>query len=237
MPDAAAQDSFRLLVDGAARLGVPLEEGPARAMLRLLDELERWNAAYNLTAIRDRRQMLTHHLLDSLSVHRALRGTRIADVGTGAGFPGLPLAIADPARHFTLLDSNGKKIRFVTHATRVLGLKNVDAVHARAERFTPAAPFDTVVARAFAALETLAESVAPLCGPETCVLAMKGRPSGGELASLPPGWSVERVDPLDVPGLGEERQLVVLRPPGAMPSPAAVVPPGAPPPPAGQSGV
>ena len=98
------------------------------------------------------------------------------------------------------------------------------------------APFDTVVARAFAALETLAESVAPLCGPETCVLAMKGRPSGGELASLPPGWSIERVDTLDVPGLGEERQLVVLRPPGALASPEALPPPGAPPP-AGQSGV
>jgi 16S rRNA (guanine527-N7)-methyltransferase len=218
--DRHAADALRLLVDGAARLGVPLEPEPARAMLRLLDELERWNAAYNLTAIRDRRQMLTHHLLDSLSVHRALHGTRIADVGTGAGFPGLPLAIADPQRHFTLLDSNGKKIRFVTHAARVLGLKNVDAVHARAERFTPAAPFDTVVARAFAALETLAESIAPLCGPDTRVLAMKGRPSEGELAALPPGWSIERLEALDVPGLGEERQLVVLRAPGAPAPPA-----------------
>ncbi len=220
MPDAAANESFRLLVEGAARLGVPLEPEPARAMLRLLDELERWNAAYNLTAIRDRRQMLTHHLLDSLSVHRALQGTRIADVGTGAGFPGLPLAIADPQRQFTLLDSNGKKIRFVTHAARVLGLKNVDAVHARAERFTPEAPFDCVVARAFAALETLAESVAPLCGPATRVLAMKGRRSEGEFSALPPGWAIERIEALEVPGLGEERHLVVLRPPAAPAPPA-----------------
>ncbi len=217
MPDtaAAAQLALRTLTEGAAGLGVALPPEAAGAMLRLLDELERWNAAYNLTAIRDRRQMLTHHLLDSLSVQRALQGTRIADVGTGAGFPGLPLAIVDPQRQFTLLDSNGKKIRFVTHAARVLGLKNVDAVHVRAERYTPAAPFDTVVARAFAALETLAESVAPLCGPRTRVLAMKGRPSGDELSRLPPGWRIERIEPLEVPGLGEERQLVVLQPPSA----------------------
>ncbi len=217
---------MHLLREGAARMGVPLDDTAACAMLRLLDELERWNAAYNLTAIRDRRQMLTHHLLDSLSVQPALLGTRIADVGTGAGFPGLPLAIANPARQFTLLDSNGKKIRFVTHATRVLGLKNVDAVHVRAERFTPAAPFDTVVARAFAALQTLAESVAPLCGPETRVLAMKGRPSEDELAALPPGWAVERVERLEVPGLAEERQLVVLRPPAMMPTGAPAAPRG-----------
>jgi 16S rRNA (guanine527-N7)-methyltransferase len=203
----------RLLVEGAARLGAPLDAGGAQSLLRLLDELERWNAAYNLTAIRDRRLMLTHHLLDSLSVHAALRGTRVADVGTGAGFPGLPLALVNPQRQFTLLDSNGKKIRFVTHAARVLGLRNVDAVHARAERSAPAQPFDTVVARAFAALETLAETVAPLCGPATRVLAMKGRPDAAELRALPPGWSVERVEPIDVPGLGEARQLVLLRPP------------------------
>ena len=160
-----------------------------------------------------------------------MRGTRIADVGTGAGFPGLPLAIAIPARHFTLIDSNGKKIRFVTHAARVLGLKNVDGrpCARRALRARRA-----VRHRGRARLRRARDprrSVAPLCGPETCVLAMKGRPSGAELASLPPGWSIERIDTLDVPGLGEERQLVVLRPPGALPSP------GAPPPPAGQSGV
>lgn len=205
--------AMRALLDGAAKLGVPLDAAAARALLKLLDELERWNAAYNLTAIRDRPSMLTHHLLDSLSVHAALRGTRIADVGTGAGFPGLPLAIVNPQRHFTLLDSNGKKIRFVAHAARSLGLGNVDAVHVRAERFTPPQPFDTVTARAFAALETLAESVAPLCVPGTRVLAMKGRRDESELAALPPGWSIERVEPLDVPGLGEARHLVVLQPP------------------------
>ncbi len=215
MAAADTEAEVAQLVAGAARLGAPLDAAGARDLLRLLDELERWNATYNLTAIRDRRLMLTHHLLDSLSVHHALRGARIADVGTGAGFPGLPLALVDPQRHFTLLDSNGKKIRFVTHAARVLGLKNVDAVHARAERFTPVQPFDTVIARAFAALETLAESVALLCGPQTRVLAMKGRPDEAELGALPPGWSIESVEPLEVPGLNEARHLVVLRPPQA----------------------
>jgi len=215
MAPGSSEAEVEQLVAGAARLGAPLDAAGARDLLRLLDELERWNASYNLTAIRDRRLMLTHHLLDSLGVHAALRGTRIADVGTGAGFPGLPLARIDPQRQFTLLDSNGKKIRFVTHATRVLGLQNVDAVHARAERFTPTQPFDTVVARAFAALETLAETVAPLCGPATRVIAMKGRPDASELKSLPPGWSIESVEPLEIPGLGEARQLVILRPPQA----------------------
>ena len=215
MAPGSSEAEVEQLVAGAARLGAPLDAAGARDLLRLLDELERWNASYNLTAIRDRRLMLTHHLLDSLGGHAALRGTRIADVGTGAGFPGLPLARIDPQRQFTLLDSNGKKIRFVTHATRVLGLHNVDAVHARAERFTPTQPFDTVVARAFAALETLAETVAPLCGPATRVIAMKGRPDASELKSLPPGWSIESVEPLEIPGLGEARQLVILRPPQA----------------------
>lgn len=213
MAAGATEVEVAQLVAGAARLGAPLDAAGARDLLRLLDELERWNATYNLTAIRDRRLMLTHHLLDSLGVHGALRGTRIADVGTGAGFPGLPLARIDPQRQFTLLDSNGKKIRFVAHAARVLGLRNVDAVHARAERCTPTQPFDTVVARAFAALETLAETVAPLCGPATRVIAMKGRPDESELRALPPGWSIESVEPLEIPGLGEARQLVILRPP------------------------
>src|SRR5882757_10211535 len=112
------------LVDDTAMLGVTLTDADAARLLRLLDELERWNRTYNLTAIRDRDEMLTHHLLDSLSIHPDLQGTMLADVGTGAGFPGLPLAVLNPERRFTLIDSNGKKIRFVQHAARELGLGN-----------------------------------------------------------------------------------------------------------------
>ncbi len=203
------------LIVGAARLGVPLDEATAQRLSRVLDELLKWNRAYNLTAITQPREMLTHHLLDSLSVQRFLAGRRVIDVGTGAGFPGLPLAIVDPQRHFTLLDSNGKKVRFVAHVVRALGLANVDAVHSRAEAFVPPQPFDTVVARAFAPLPTLVEWVAPLCSPHTRVLAMKGRALEQERAGLPPGWVIERDEPVEVPGLGEERRVVVLRPPPA----------------------
>lgn len=203
------------LIVGAARLGVPLDEATAQRLSRVLDELLKWNRAYNLTAITQPREMLTHHLLDSLSVQRFLAGRRVIDVGTGAGFPGLPLAIVDPQRHFTLLDSNGKKVRFVAHVVRALGLANVDAVHSRAEAFVPPQPFDTVVARAFAPLPTLVEWVAPLCSPHTRVLAMKGRALEQERAGLPPGWVIERDEPVEVPGLDEERRVVVLRPPPA----------------------
>lgn len=199
------------IVAGAARLGVALDAAQATALSRLLDELVRWNRTYNLTAVTARGEMLTHHLLDSLSVAPHLHGARIADVGTGAGFPGLPLAVAQPQRRFTLLDSNGKKVRFVAHAARTLGLANVEPLHARAETYAPAEVFDTVVARAFAPLDELVEQVDGLCGSSTRVLAMKGRRSADERAGLPAGWCIEEDRALHVPGLGEERHVIVLR--------------------------
>src|SRR5690606_2653200 len=147
---------------------------------------------------------------DSLSIHGDLRGRRIADVGTGAGFPGLPLAVVSPDKHFTLIDSNAKKVRFVGHAARTLGLSNVEPVHGRAESIRPDQPFDTVVARAFAPLPVLLERVASLCGPQTRVLAMKGRRPEGEIASMPAGWRLTELRDLEVPGLGEARCLLTL---------------------------
>lgn len=211
------RDLSQQLIDGAASLGVALSTTDAARLLQLLEELLKWNRTYNLTAIVEPQQMLTHHLLDSLSINGELRGERIADVGTGAGFPGLPLALINPGRQFTLIDSNNKKIRFVTHAARLLGLSNVTALHARVEQLgsmTPAAgplPMDSVVARAFAALPALLQQVAPLCGPETRVLAMKGRQPAAEIEQLPAGWRVERSRALEVPGLHEDRHLVILR--------------------------
>lgn len=197
------------LVAGAATLGVNLTPADATRLLRLLDELERWNRTYNLTAIRDRDQMLTHHLLDSLAIHPDLAGTTVADVGTGAGFPGLPLAVLNPQRRFTLIDSNGKKIRFVQHAARELGLANVEALHGRVETIKGRI-FDTVVARAFAALPELVAQVAPLCGPHTRVLAMKGKWPQSEIDELRPPWHQQGGRELTVPGLNESRCLVVL---------------------------
>jgi len=198
------------LIREAGTLGVDLSDADAGRLLALTQELARWNRTYNLTAITDPEAMLTHHLLDSLAVHADLHGTRIADVGTGAGFPGLPLAVCNPERAFTLIDSNGKKIRFVSHAAHLLGLSNVTARHARAEALKPSQPFDTVVTRACAALPQMLASVAALCGPETRVLAMKGRWPEEELAALPAPWRVVGSRPIVVPGLEAARCLIVL---------------------------
>ncbi len=201
----------RALITGAAALGVTLDAAMAARLLALLDELARWNRSYNLTSITARAEMITHHLLDSLAVQPLLAGERIVDVGTGAGFPGLPLAIVEPTRRFTLLDSNGKKVRFVAHAARTLRLANVEPLHARAETYAPAEVFDTVVARAFAPLDALVKQVAGLCGPATRVLAMKGRRSADERAGLPADWRIEKDRELHVPGLDEERHVIMLR--------------------------
>jgi 16S rRNA (guanine527-N7)-methyltransferase len=191
-------------------MDVTLTERDASRLLQLLDELERWNRTYNLTAITKREDMVTHHLLDSLAIHADLQGSSIADVGTGAGFPGLPLAVLNPGRRFTLIDSAGKKIRFVNHAAHTLGLTNVEGVHSRVESMHPEQPFDTVVTRAFAALPDMLEQVTPLCGPQTRVLAMKGKWPREELATLPPDWRVENSRDLAVPGLNEARCAIVL---------------------------
>lgn len=199
------------LVRDAAILGVELGEGQARQLLDLLEELLRWNAVHNLTAITDRGQMVTHHLLDSLSVHPFLAGEHVADVGTGAGFPGLPLALANPDRRFTLIDSNQKKLRFVAHAARKLGLHNVGTLHSRVEALKPARAYDTVVARAFAPLPRLLEQVRSLFGPQTRGLAMKSGKLGEELAGLEPPWILEGIHDLEVPGLEATRQLAQFR--------------------------
>lgn len=194
----------------ASRLGVVLSNRDASMLIRLLDELERWNRAYNLTAIRDPEDAFTHHLLDSLSIHAELRGGRVADVGTGAGFPGLPLAIANPHRHFTLIDSNGKKIRFVRHAIRELGIGNVAVLQMRVEACVPEAPFDSVVARAFAPLPALVAEVGALCDAHTRVIAMKGKWPQSEIDALPSAWRHEGSHELHVPGLAESRCVIVL---------------------------
>jgi 16S rRNA (guanine527-N7)-methyltransferase len=199
----------RLLRD-AATLGITLAPEDGARMCALLDELARWNRTFNLTAIKNPEEMLTHHLLDSLAIHADLAGERIADVGTGAGFPGLPLALVQPARRFTLIDSNGKKIRFVSHAARTLGLANVEPLQARAEELAPDAPFDTVLARACAPLPELVNMIAGLTGPATRVLAMKGKRPDQEIDALPRAWRVVGVRSLTVPGVAESRCLVTL---------------------------
>jgi 16S rRNA (guanine527-N7)-methyltransferase len=198
------------LVQGAATLGVTLTGADAARLLALTEELGRWNRSYNLTAISSPAAMVTHHLLDSLAVNVDLAGTRIADAGTGAGFPGLPLAVCNPQRHFTLIDSTAKKVRFVAHAASLLQLTNVNAVHGRVESLKFPVPFDTVLARAFAPIPGLLEKVTPLCGPQTRVLAMKGKWPQRELAALEPPWRVVSSRELIVPGLDAARCVIVL---------------------------
>jgi 16S rRNA (guanine527-N7)-methyltransferase len=208
-PGDSAPSAVRLVRD-AASLGIALSDADAARLCVLLEELARWNRRYNLTAVTARADMLTHHVLDSLAVHPDLAGNRIADVGTGAGFPGLPLAVCNPQRQFTLIDSTAKKIRFVSHAARLLGLDNVTAVHARIEALKPQIPFDTAVARAFAPLPRMLRQVDALCGAESRVLAMKGTWPESELAALPAGWRVLSARPLTIPGLAAARCLIVL---------------------------
>jgi 16S rRNA (guanine527-N7)-methyltransferase len=193
------------LIEGAAALGIALDAAQAGRMLRLLDELAHWNRTYNLTAITTRESMISAHLLDSLAAQPDLLGQRIADVGTGAGFPGLPLALIEPQRQFTLIDSVAKKIRFVTHAVRVLELANVVPLQARVETLNPDIPFSTVIARAYAALPDLLGSVRGLCGADTRVVALKGRYPQDELSELPRGWRLAQVRALKIPGLDAER--------------------------------
>jgi 16S rRNA (guanine527-N7)-methyltransferase len=203
------------LVAGAAQLGVALDTQQVAKFETLVSELKRWNKAYSLTSITADEGILTHHLLDSLSVQADLQGLAVTDIGTGAGFPGLPLAIVNPGRSFVLVDAVDKKLRFINHVAGLLALGNVSTKHARVEDLRPAQPFDTVVTRAFAPLSRMLPQIQALCGPQSAVLAMKGRwppaPDTDDAAAIPVGWQLEAVRPVTVPGLGEARHIVHLR--------------------------
>ncbi len=182
---------------------------PAPVRQGLLDYvalLQKWNKAYNLTAIRDPQQMVTRHLLDSLAVVPHLCGERIIDVGTGGGLPGIPLALVFPERQFELLDTNSKKTRFLVQAKAQLGLENVEVVHARVEEYHTDRLFDCIITRAFASVTDILTSSRHLLTPIGEFLAMKGAVPEEELAMLPPGFRLIEVIPLKVPGLEQEQR-------------------------------
>ena len=181
----------------------------AAPLLAYLALLARWNATYNLTAIRDPREMVAKHLLDSLAMQPFVRDLRsLADLGTGPGLPGIPLAIATPALEVTLVESNGKKARFLREAARQLGLGNVRVAESRIEAFRPGTLFDAITARALATLPLILELGGHLPGPDGRLLAMKGVVPDDEIAALPAGWRLAAVHALRVPGLDAERHLV-----------------------------
>lgn len=199
----------RRLRDGLMELaGETADESVSSRLLEYLQLLLRWNRAYNLTAVTDPAEMVTRHLLDSLSVLPWLRGRRLLDAGTGAGLPGVPLAIARPELPVVLLDSAGKKIRFLNEVKRNLGLENIEPVQARLESFEPDPPVDEVITRAFSSLGSFARSARHLAPVR--LLAMKGRLPRDELEALPPGVRVDSVEELAVPGLQEQRHLVIM---------------------------
>jgi 16S rRNA (guanine527-N7)-methyltransferase len=211
-PPLTRESEHRLLVAGARELGITLEASGAEALLKLMDELEAGNAQFNLTAIRDRPGMLRKHVLDSLTLQPYLRGSRVADIGTGAGFPGLPLAIVNPQRRFTLVEATGKKARFVEQTALRLGCDNVHVEHARAESYRPFELFDTVAARALSSLADFAAYAGHLCAPGGRLLAMKGKRPDEEISAMPKSFRVLAVHRLKVPGLDDERHLVELSP-------------------------
>ena len=203
--------SARLLASikaGVAELGQTLPPEGAERLVALLEELERWNRRMNLTAIKRARDMVATHIVDSLSVRPHLQGPRIIDIGTGAGFPGLPLAIAEPDLTFTLLDSNARKIGFVQHIIGKLGVQNVTAVRARAEDYAPGSGFDTVIARAVTTMAGLIDLSAHLINEGGVLLALKGKRPDEELEALPADWNY-RVTKLLVPGLDDHARHVV----------------------------
>lgn len=206
---SGAAELVSRLRSGASSLGLDLDSEQLDRLLGFLDLLDKWGQTYNLTAIRDQRAAVDRHLLDSLAVHAFLSGQRVLDVGTGAGLPGIPLAIVNPGMTFVLLDRSSKKIRFVRQAIMSLGLKNVEAVATRVEDFAPAALFDVVLARAFASLADIWRGAAPLLVTGGRVLAMKGQWPEAEIREL--GNAVNlRIHAVPVPGMDAERHLVEM---------------------------
>jgi 16S rRNA (guanine527-N7)-methyltransferase len=201
------------LESGLAEMGLELGQPRQQTLLEYLALLMKWNSSYNLTAIRDPEEMVARQLLDSLSILPLVQGGRILDVGTGAGLPGIPLAICMPDADFTLLDSNGKKTRFVRQAKLELGLNNLEVEQMRVEQLAAAQGFDTITCRAFAALPKIVALTSGLLAPRGILLAMKGTVPEEEVAGLRRSGSEVEIVRLQVPRSGE-RHAIILRQPG-----------------------
>ena len=206
----AQAEMGRRLEKGAAELGLALGRGDRSKLLQYLALLEKWNHVYNLTAIRDVGRMVSGHLLDCLSVVPYVTGTRMLDAGSGAGFPGIPVAVARPEIQVALLDGNHKKAAFLRQAVADLQLKNASVVCERVEEWQAAEKFDCIISRAFAEIAEFIALTSHLLAPGGVLAAMKGVHPFEELERLPPGFRLRQVHALTVPGLGAERHLVLI---------------------------
>ena len=195
---------------GLESLQLPCSEYQINQLLKYLDMLERWNKAYNLTAIRDPFDMIHLHLLDSLAISDELEGDDFIDVGTGPGLPGIPLAILNQDKNFTLLDSNGKKTRFLFQVKLELGLANMSEVNKRVEEFNPQKTYDCVLSRAFSSLRDMVQNCQHLLNPNGYFLAMKGKLPQTELSQLPKNYKVEKLSSIIVPGVDGQRHLIKI---------------------------
>lgn len=206
----AEGESERLLL-ATQTLGLSVSPDQIEQLVAYADLLEKWNRAYNLTAIRDRREIVDRHLIESLSIAPFLSGDSRVDVGTGAGLPGIPLAIIEPGVHYVLLDSNGKKTRFLSEVKRALALSNIDIETTRVESWRPARHFDAVVTRAFADLGTTLERVDHLMGSQGMLFAMKTESASKEVAEMPPNTEHVASWDISVPGRDWPFQLLAIR--------------------------
>lgn len=200
-----------LLEDGIYELGLEERLAGDERLMEFITELMNWNRIYNLTSVRKPTEIVTRHILDSLSILPYLEGRRVLDIGTGAGLPGIPLAIACPEREFVLLDSSSKKLRFVQQTLAILKLDNVTLEHARIEDYQPQERFDTVMCRAFSELRELYRHAARLCTGTGRILAMKGIYPVAEIEGLDNRDVIEKVVSLTIPGLDAERHLVCMQ--------------------------
>ncbi|MGM7448984.1 UNVERIFIED_ORG: 16S rRNA m(7)G-527 methyltransferase [Idiomarina abyssalis] len=189
---------------------INLSEAQIEQQLALVGLLDKWNKAYNLTSVRNPKDMLTRHIMDSLAVRKYLHGQRFIDVGTGPGLPGLPLAIAEPDNEFVLLDSLGKRIRFIRQVCHELKLTNVTAVQARVEDYQDEKQFDGVISRAFASLNDMLSWCEHLPAENGRFYALKGLYPQDELEQLPEQYKIESIEQINVPGIDASRHIVII---------------------------